>query len=247
MGSRGVGERIDAVVARYVGGSVPERAGLPAYVAPVPEWLENVGLRLAWLVVGINLVGTAFGFWFYSFQLAGAPALAWPLIPVSPLATLYMALSLAAWRLGRPSELLNALAFFGCVKYGLWTVFVQWVVQGPGYVPFGLWQFLIWSHAAMVLQALVIHRYSAFPVWAGVAAAGWYTFNDVIDYFIPILDGPHHTAISILRRGGEIDRTLPAFDQIAAGALVTTVLATVLFFVTRIAILESRSRSDQSV
>ena len=75
----GVGRRIDAAVARYVEVSLPEPTGVPRWVAPLPEWLENVGLRLAWPVVAVNLVGTAFGFWYYSAQLAAAPLPAWPL------------------------------------------------------------------------------------------------------------------------------------------------------------------------
>jgi len=228
---RGVGSRIDAAVARYADGPVPESRGVPRWVAPLPEWLENVGLRLAWPIVVVNLVGTGFGFWYYGDQLAGAPVAAWPLIPVSPLATLFLALSLAAWRLeytGRLAALVHVLAFFGCVKYGLWTVFVQLFVEDAGVLAFPMWQFLIWSHAGMVAQAFLIHRYAEFPAWAVAATTAWFGFNDLVDYFVSVLGGPHHTWINAVWRNGQIDRSLPAFDLMAGSAVATTVLTTAL-------------------
>ncbi|MEF8812654.1 MAG: DUF1405 domain-containing protein, partial [Halovenus sp.] len=131
-GSAGIGTRLDAVVARYVDEPIPASRDLPWYVAPLPEWLENVGLRLAVPVALINLAGTAFGFWFYWPQLQQTPVLAWIIVPVSPLATMYMAVSLLAWRAGADAEWLHMFAFFGCIKYGLWTPIVQLYVNGPG-------------------------------------------------------------------------------------------------------------------
>ena len=55
--------------------------------------MENLGLRLAAVVVAINLVGTAFGFWYYVFhplplsdplitwQLCGTPPGLWLVVP----------------------------------------------------------------------------------------------------------------------------------------------------------------------
>src|SRR5699024_3332354 len=107
----------------------PDREALPRYVAPVPKAIEDLGLRLGWLVVAINLAGTAFGFWYYRFQFSLEPALAWPFVPDSPVATLFIALSIASWKLGRSREWLDALAFFGCLKLGLWTPYTLLVFQ----------------------------------------------------------------------------------------------------------------------
>jgi hypothetical protein len=62
-------------------------------------------------------VGTAFGFWYYIPQFRLESVLAWPVIPDSPTATLFIACSLALYKLGRPNEYLNVLAFFGCIKH----------------------------------------------------------------------------------------------------------------------------------
>lgn len=239
--SGGVGHRLDGAISRYFDHPIPASRGLPRYVAPVPEWLENIGLRLAWPVILLNLLGTAFGFWFYSAQLSETPMIMWPIVPVSPLATLFMALSLAAWRLDISAEWLHALAFVGCLKYGLWTPFVQIVINGPGAIDPLLYQFLIWSHLAMAVQAFLIHRYASFPVWAVAIATAWFVLNDMLDYFLTVFGGPHHTWIRELYVNGGFDRTVAAFDYAAGFAVVTTVLAVFLALATRIAILEVRS------
>lgn len=232
---------------RLVGDAgLPARDSLPWYVAPLPRAVENLGLNLAWLVVAVNLVGTAFGFWYYRFQFAATPAVAWPVVPDSPVATLFIALSLAAWRLGRDFDVhpggwvgaVHALAFFGCIKLGGWTPFVQLFLNGPEGIAAWLYWFLILSHLAMVAEAFLIHRYFDFPVWAVAVAAAWYGFNDVVDYFVPVVGGPHHTYLRAESVAGALDHSLAAHDLAAAAAVVLTLLATFLALATRVKTLE---------
>ena len=149
---------------RQVMTGVPGRRELPRYLAPLPTWLEDLGLWLAWPLVVVNLAGTAFGFWYYGLhpvpvsdplvtgQFAATQPALWPVVPDSPVATLLFALSLAAWRLdvGRWAEALHTLAFFGCIKLGLWTPFVQLALNGPEGMAAWLYWFLIVSHLGMV-------------------------------------------------------------------------------------------------
>jgi len=249
MASTGVGTRIDGFLARYFDRSLPGPEGLPWYVAPLPTWLENVALRLAWPIAIVNLVGTLFGFWYYAGrplelavqgQLGMAPAAAWPLIPDSPAATLFIALSLIAWRLDwSVAEPIHALAFFGCIKLGLWTPYVQLALNGPGGIPAWLYWFLILSHLAMAVEAFVVHRYATFSVPAVAVATFWYGFNDVVDYFWPVLEGPHHTILRAEVVGGEITHAVPAHDLAAGWAVVLTVTAVFLALTTRVAKLRS--------
>lgn len=229
-----VGGRIESLVARYFDATLPESEDLPRYVAPLPQWLENVGLRLAWPIALINLVGTLFGFWYYRFQLEAAPVTAWPLIPDSPVATLLIAASLIAWRLDWKAEWLHTLAFFGCIKLGLWTPYVQLFLNGPAGLAPWLYVFLVVSHLAMVVEAFVIHRYAAFPVGAVLVATVWYGFNDVVDYFWPVLEGPHHTVLRAEYVDGALTHAVPAHDLAAAAAVVLTLSAVFLALVTRI-------------
>jgi len=248
MATAGVGRRIERLVAHYFDGEIPHTEGLTRYVAPLPDWLEDVGLRLAWPIVLVNLVGTLFGFWYYAGrptelavdgQLGEATAAAWPLIPDSPVATMFIGLSLAAWRLDFEADWLHALAFFGCIKLGLWTPYVQLALNGPGEIALWLYLFLIVSHLAMAMEAFLIHRYARFAVPSVAVAVAWYAFNDVVDYFWPTLQGPHHTWLRaepfVTTAAGTVpNHSVPAHDFAAAWAVLLTILATFLALATRV-------------
>lgn len=241
MASAFVREWAARVVA--LGGEVPERENLPWYVAPIPAWVEDVGLSLAWIVVAVNLAGTAFGFYYYGFQFAVEPAVMWPFVPDSPVATLFIALSVAAWKLGHSQEWLNALAFFGCIKLGAWTPYVLLAFfEHWSYLHPAMYNFLFWSHLAMVLQAFVIHRYADLPVGAVFVAVCWYGGNDLVDYFVPLVGTPHHTLLPVQRVvAGVPQHVSPGHEVAAAGAVALTLLATFLALSTRVKKLERRS------
>ena len=224
---------------------------LPRYLAPLPRKTETVALRYAWVIVAIDLAGTAFGFWYYIPQFRLEPVLAWPVAPDSPVATSFIACSLALYKLGRSNEYLNMLAFFGRIKLGLWTpyvltvfadVFLATVTPPPQVVPLlgrelasdAMYAFLFVSHLGMVVQAFIIHRYSDFPGRAVLVALVWHGFNDLVDYFIPIVGTPHHTLLPVEPVVNDtVQHVSPAHEIAAAGAVVLTVLATILAVVTR--------------
>ncbi|WP_435346247.1 DUF1405 domain-containing protein [Haloarchaeobius sp. HRN-SO-5] len=228
----------------------PEREDLPRYVAPVPAVIEDFGLRFAWVVVAVNLLGTAFGFYYYGLnptvpgfvegQFAVEPLVMWPFVPDSPVATLFIALAFGAWLLDRQNDYLSALAFFGCLKLGAWTPFVLLAfMEGFSKTHVAMYNFLFWSHLAMVLQGFVLHRITDFPVRAVAVALLWYGLNDVVDYFVPIVGTPHHTVIpGEPLVGGAIVHTPGPHRIAAAGAVVLTMLATFLALSTRVEKLE---------
>ncbi|RKD98349.1 DUF1405 domain-containing protein [Halopiger aswanensis] len=204
---------------------LPDRDPLPTYLAPVPKTLEDLGLRFAWLVVAINLAGTAFGFWYYSGQFAHTPTAMWPWVPDSPMATLLIALAIGCWKLGREQPWLTALAFFGNIILGLWTPYTLLAfADAYSYLHPLMYQFLFWSHLAMVVQALVLHRISDFPVWSVAVALVWYGSNLVVDYFVPIVGEPHHTFIPVARET-PMFLGADALGVIAAGEVTFTLLA----------------------
>lgn len=221
-------------------GSLPSRDALPRYVAPLPKAIEDLGLRFAWLVVAINLVGTAFGFWYYRLQFARTPVVMWPFVPDSPAATLFIACSIALWKLGHKSELVNTFAFFGCIKLGLWTPYVL-LAFFPAWAPLppAMYNFLFWSHLSMVVEAFVLHRYAEFPVWAVGTALVWYTVDLVVDFFYPVVGQPHHTALPVPDGTPWLGAT--ALQIAAAGAVVLTILAVFLALATRVKKVEARN------
>ncbi len=223
-------------------GRVPDRDPLPRYLAPVPKSIEDLGLRLVWLVVAINLAGTAFGFWYYRHQFAVEPVVMWPFVPDSPMATLLIALAFAAWRLGYDLPWLSMLAFFGNVILGLWTPYTLLVffdTYSAQTHPL-MFLFLFFSHLAMVVQALVLHRITDFPVWAVALALAWYAVDLIVDFFVPVVGTYHHTTIPVARET-PMGLGATALGAVAAGATLFTLLAVSLALATRVKKLEARS------
>jgi uncharacterized membrane protein YpjA len=243
----------------FDGDGLPEATPLPAWLAPLPRPVENLGLNLVPLVVALNLGGTAFGFWYYRFQFAVEPVVAWPVVPDSPVATLFVALAFGAWYLDRQSDYLTALAFFGCLKLGAWTPFVlalyaedflATVTPPPQVIPllgldlavYAMYGFLFVSHLAMVAEAFVLHRLSDFPIRAVALALVWYGLNDLVDYFVPVVGGPHHTLLPAQEfdaATGLMTHPSPVHEYAAAGAVVLTLAATFLALATRVKKLEA--------
>ncbi|ERG95539.1 DUF1405 domain-containing protein [Haloquadratum walsbyi] len=217
---------------------LPSTDCLPWWLSPLPRWLENLGLRLVPVIIVINILGTIFGFWYYGFhpipqtdplitwQFASEPVIMWPFVPDSPLATLFIALAFLSWWRGKTNEYLAALAFFGCWKLGLWTPYVLTVFADAflSVTRTPLYVFLLISHLGMVAEAFVLYRIADFPVRAVGVAVIWYGFNDIVDYFIPIIGDPHHTAIP-LADTATIGNTT-ALHLAATGAVALTVIAT---------------------
>jgi uncharacterized membrane protein YpjA len=106
-----------------------------------------------------------------------------------------------------------------------------------------LYVFLFVSHLAMVVQAFVLHRISDFPVRAVAVALAWYGFNDVVDYFVPIVGDPHHTSLPL---ADEVVIGGTTVLQIAAvGAVLLTFAATFFALATRVKKLELRREAGE--
>ena len=225
------------------GVGLPSRTTLPRYLAPLPESVENLGLVLVWPVVVVNLVGTAFGFWYYGFHPFSEPTVTWQFAGEPTAMWLFVPLAFAAWKLGRANEYLSALAFFGCWKLGLWTP-VMLVAFADGFLAstaLPLYVFLVVSHLAMVVEGFVIHRISDFPVRAVAVAAAWYGLNDVLDYFLPVVGTPHHTLLPgqrLVAAGAGFTHPSPTHEIAAATAVSLSLVATFLALATRVKKLE---------
>lgn len=193
----------------------------------------------AWaaLIALVNVVGIAYGFYYYGQQFAITPAWLWWLVPDSPLAVLWAELALAAyWLLPASARRrwlwLDALAFVGNVQVGLWTCYVLLAYEadfhtldflqgeGPVHLNTVLWV----GHLGMAALALVfVKGLRDARAWWPIAVAGaYYLVNDVVDYF-----GPDHAGTGC----GMRPYTVPCNDQEPVLALVTfglTVTATAI-------------------
>ena len=234
---------VEQFIAFVRDGSLPPRDSLPRYLAPLPKLVEDVGLRFVWLVVVVNLAGTVFGFYYYGQQFAATPVELWPFVPDSPMGTLFIALALGLWATGRPNEYANAFALFGCIKLGAWTPYVLLAFfPAWDYVGWPMYNFLFWSHCAMVVQAFVLHRIADFPVRAVALATAWYTLDLVVDYFYWPLGVPTHTTIPVRRFDAWfLDPSVTNLQVAAAGAVVLTIVPLFVALATRVKKLELRS------
>jgi len=142
--------------------------------------------RWWWVLLGVNLFGSVYGFWWYKNQLLATPRWQWLIVPDSPgstfLLTIWLALMIAGvdWR--KPGmQWLGAIAFVANMKYGLWTATV---LPEAGF-KFG-WDFdfvhLSLSHAGMWVQGLLFARYFRPALMPAVGALLFMWFQDLIDY-----------------------------------------------------------------
>lgn len=138
-------------------------------------------------ILAVNLVGIAYGFYYYGFQFEATNPLLWVFVPDSPLAVAYATAALALYEAGRRHDVLDALAVVANVKVGLWTAFVlvyyvdHFRIFTDPLTSLNFW--LFWGHLGMALEAGIFLedlRPLGPPGWAGVA--GWFLLNDALDY-----------------------------------------------------------------
>lgn len=161
----------------------------------IPVKLRKFVLNNPWLLVIVNVLGSGFGYWYYRFSILENPVYTWPFIPVSPNATLFMAISVGLYALGRKSrwtKLVDALAFIGNLKYGLWVVVVMLSTPSAYLQQTSepMFFFLVVSHALMASQALLVLDYTEITLEAVFGSGAWYALLDVLHYFGPMLHTP---------------------------------------------------------
>ncbi len=177
--------------------------------------LEN--RLLVKIIVLANLAGTAFGFYWYRDLLLSQKFSLWPLIPDSPLSTLFIAFSLTLFLYNRSNSLIDALAFVGNLKYGLWTVFVQlyFFQELIATTSIYLYLFITFSHLLMFLQAFLVLRYSDLSLKAGLTAVLWFLVNDFVDYSLGV-----HATLPV-----EVE----LFSVVSGVAFLLTVVSAVIY------------------
>jgi len=140
--------------------------------------------RPMYLVAAINVFGGLFGLYYYWEQLMATELYLWVFVPASPIATFLMAFSVYRNIQGKSSGLLDALAFIGNFKYGLWTVFCllyYWDTFFTGN-SVGLYSFMLLSHLGMAIQAFLVFHWSNIDLRPILIGFLWFGLNDLIDY-----------------------------------------------------------------
>lgn len=144
-------------------------------------------------IVLANLIGSYYGFFvYYKDQLLAEAIQFWIFIPDSPLATLLAAISISLYIIGRNNNLINILAIFANIKYGLWTV-IMMLSYPEGFLqmnPVEMNIFIFLTHLAMSLQALMIWTYTETPKITEITLVSLYfILNDTVDYLYQVYPG----------------------------------------------------------
>jgi uncharacterized membrane protein YpjA len=161
-------------------------------------------LRSRWILASVclvNVVGLAYGFFYYVPQFAETPVYLWPLVPDSPMAVLLMTVALAYVACGESKPWLNLLGSGAMIKVGVWTaVVLAWFPDhfgfaflpdlgcpaGPVFGCGNLNTYLFYLHLGMALEPLLVADQLPTEGPAFLAVGGIFAVHDVLDYAWPI-------------------------------------------------------------
>lgn len=148
------------------------------------KWIYSIlGNRsVLMLLFIVNFLGTAYGYYWYKYQLAETPPIFLLFVPDSPTASLFFVFVLLAFLLGRNWPLFEALAIVTLVKYGIWAVVMNGLVFILSGELDGAGLMLMFSHGAMAVQGILYAPFYRFKVGHLIVTAIWTLHNDVIDY-----------------------------------------------------------------
>ncbi|MDD5112016.1 MAG: DUF1405 domain-containing protein [Candidatus Altiarchaeota archaeon] len=162
------------------------------YIAWTERLLENRFLLL--LFIAINILGTAVGIITYGSTMSRTNPLLWILLVDCPIYPAFMVF-LLAFRKNRFIQRFSFFAFYGLIKYGMWTI-SAWTLYADTFLSYRpLVNGLIFiGHFGMILEAGFVARRAAassgLEVWLPV---GWMLANDFSDYVLgthpPLPDG----------------------------------------------------------
>lgn len=129
-----------------------------------------------------NVLGTIYGYDWYSGQLYITPTYFLPFVPDSPTASLFLSIVIGLLLFNRSSSIIEALAFVTLVKYGVWAVImniIMFMIDGEITIN-GL--MLLLSHVIMALQAFYFYPRFKITIIGFIVSFIWVLVNDYIDY-----------------------------------------------------------------
>ncbi|WP_445492214.1 DUF1405 domain-containing protein [Niallia sp. 03133] len=148
------------------------------------KWLYFILSNRSFLVLllVVNVLGTAYGYYWYRFQLEETPPIFLAFVPDSPTASLFFVIVLIAFLWKKNWPLFESLAAITLFKYGIWAVVMNILV----FLKLGMVEkeglMLILSHGAMAMQGLLYAPFYRIKLKHVVIAAVWTLHNDIIDY-----------------------------------------------------------------
>lgn len=135
-----------------------------------------------WIMLVINVLGTAYGYYWYGWQLEETKPIFLLFVPDSPTASLFFCVVLIAFLAGKNWPLMEALAAVTLFKYGIWAVVMNIMVMEVTGILSPIAIMLILSHFGMAIEGLLYSPFYRIKTWHLIAVAIWTLHNDVIDY-----------------------------------------------------------------
>ncbi|MDA8442539.1 MAG: DUF1405 domain-containing protein [Peptococcaceae bacterium] len=153
-----------------------------------------------WALLVINILGSAYGFYWYRFQLAETPWYYLIFVPDSPLSSSLFCVALTLILARKPNSLIQLWAYLWAIKYGIWAVIINGDVAYSYTAMFSRENLMLaLSHAGMALEGFIFLRHLNFNVRQLGIVAAWLFINDFVDYVLnqhPFLFAPSQLALA---------------------------------------------------
>ena len=147
------------------------------------------GRSLLFLIGIANIIGFAYGLYYYSGQLSEWSPLFWMLIIDCPLQAFLVGtffICSSVQKKGGILELVAKFASVGSIKYGIWTVFVilfysnYFLTGGEA----GMYYLLLFAHLGLLIEGLLISSAYKMGMKELALICALYLVNDYSDYII---------------------------------------------------------------
>ena len=158
-------------------------------INPVKFVVEHIygDRRILGLIIFINIIGSAFGLYYYWDQLMMTPWYYWLFVPDCPLYTFLLIFALLFIAAGKRFDTLNTVTAVGLATYGAWTMLILLYFSEVFFSPENaLMSCALWiSHCGMALESVLLLPYikkARIVSWA--VAGAWFFVLAFFNYFV---------------------------------------------------------------
>jgi len=148
--------------------------------------VDSVFFKAAVALILINLGAAIYGIYYYDTLLAKTDPPLWVFALDSPLHAFLFAAAIGLALVKKANNWITHLAAIGCIKYGLWTIFVVLFQSeyflAPSVAP--QYIFLFVAHIGQIIQGLFLVGTKRMGIAMLLILGGWTLLNDYMDYGI---------------------------------------------------------------
>ncbi|MCK4260689.1 MAG: DUF1405 domain-containing protein [Halanaerobiales bacterium] len=139
-----------------------------------------------WLVMGISLIGSIYGFYWYKYQLAVTPFKFWFFTPDCPRAVFFFLIWVFLVAKNLPSNTFRVIVVADLIKYGIWTTSVIGLFWFDRELYYFQHIMLFTSHFGMLVLGVVFATRMKISRRGFWIASIWLFVNDFVDYYFGV-------------------------------------------------------------